>query len=88
MAQLGGCKNFIAHSLIQKILTNIWNGHNSVQSGTIQYLKVKIKKQNFHKFKKFLFQNFKFLISCLSFGILAPFIMENEDNWIRVNVNQ
>ncbi len=62
MAQIGDCKQFVAHPAVQNLLTSIWIGQISFKIG----------------FK----QNLKFLISCLSMGLLAPIFMIDEDDWI------
>ena len=40
MAQIGDCKNFIAHPAVQSVLTTIWVGHTAYKAGFMDQIKV------------------------------------------------
>ena len=42
MAQIGNCKNFIAHPAVQSVLTTIWVGQTAYKAGFKDRIKVKI----------------------------------------------
>ena len=60
MAQIGDCKQFVAHPAVQNLLTSFWFGQINIKIG----------------FK----QDLKFLLSCLSLGLLAPIFIVDDDN--------
>ncbi len=79
MAVEAGCLNFISLSSVQNLLTDIWNGKVLDRSGFKANFKVSLVIILGISFYLALFFNYnlclKFVLSCFSFGILAPFLL-------------
>lgn len=69
------CMRFVALNSVQKLITIIWTGSTVPKTGFAYKLKVSKRRINHHSSDHQKKNIFKYFLSCLSFGLLAPFLL-------------